>query len=61
MTDNDIIPWLAWCRSKGISPDTGLRLRAAGKGPRIVRIGMRRIGVTVKDDREWTRRLMTAK
>jgi hypothetical protein len=52
--DLRIIPWRAWCASKGFTVDTGRRLRERGEGPRIVRISDRRIGVTVRDDREWT-------
>ena len=51
--DLRVIPWRVWCKDKGISVDTGRRLRAAGKGPRIVQISERRIGVTVRDDAEW--------
>ena len=40
--------------SKGISVPTGRRLVRSGKGPRIVQLSERTIGVTVKDDREWT-------
>ena len=32
----------------------GRRLIRNGKGPRIVQLSPRTIGVTVKDDREWT-------
>jgi hypothetical protein len=52
--DFAVIPWRMWCRNKGISTDTGNRMRAAGKAPRITRITERRFGVTVADDREWT-------
>lgn len=52
--DMRVIPWRAWCASKGFSVDTGNRLRARGKAPPIVKLSGRRIGVTVRDDREWT-------
>jgi hypothetical protein len=49
-----LIPWGVWCKNKGISLDTGRRLRKAGKAPRITQISERRFGVTTADDREWT-------
>jgi hypothetical protein len=49
-----VIPWRAWCASKGISIDTARRMRERGKAPRIIKISDRRIGVTIADDREWT-------
>jgi hypothetical protein len=52
--DLRVIPWRVWCRDKGISVDTGRRLRESGKAPRVIQISERRIGVTVADDREWT-------
>jgi hypothetical protein len=30
------------------------RLRKSGKGPRIVQLTEHAVGVTLKDDREWT-------
>jgi hypothetical protein len=52
--DLRVIPWRVWCAQKGISVDTGRRLRESGKAPRIIHISERRLGVTVADDREWT-------
>jgi len=52
--DMRVIRWKDWCESKGISRWAANRLRKSGKGPRIVHLGPRMIGVTVRDDREWT-------
>jgi hypothetical protein len=52
--DYRVMPFKTWCASKDISEPTGRRLLRNGKGPRIVQLSPRRIGVTVKDDREWT-------
>jgi predicted DNA-binding transcriptional regulator AlpA len=52
--DMRVIRWKEWCESKGISRWAAHRLRKSGNGPRIVRLGPRMIGVTVRDDREWT-------
>jgi hypothetical protein len=52
--DYRVIRWKDWYTSKGFSKWTANRLRKAGKGPRIVQLTEYAIGVTVKDDREWT-------
>ena len=54
--DNDyrVMRFNVWCYSKGFSVPTGRRLIRNGEGPRIVQLSPRTIGVTVKDDREWT-------
>jgi hypothetical protein len=52
--DLRIIKWADWCRLKGFSTDTGRRLRAMGQAPPIVQLSPRRLGVTVRADREWT-------
>jgi predicted site-specific integrase-resolvase len=52
--DFRVLPFKEWCARKGISYCTGRRLVASGKGPPVVRISARLLGVTVRDDREWT-------
>jgi predicted DNA-binding transcriptional regulator AlpA len=52
--DMRVIRWKDWYESKGFGKDTARRLRLSGKGPRIVHLSARAIGVTVRDDREWT-------
>jgi hypothetical protein len=52
--DYRVIRWHEWYASKGLSKWAANRLRKAGKGPRIVKLTDHAIGVTVKDDREWT-------
>ncbi|HKF09668.1 MAG TPA: transcriptional regulator [Xanthobacteraceae bacterium] len=52
--DYQVLRWDDWCASKGFSRSTGDRIRKSGKGPRVVQLGERAIGVTRKDDREWT-------
>jgi hypothetical protein len=59
--DYRVMRFKVWCDSKGLSVPTGRRLVRSGKGPRIVQLSARTIGVTVKDDREWTEaRIRTA-
>jgi hypothetical protein len=43
-----------WCERKGISVPTGKRILRSGKGPKVVRLSARRIGVTYGDDAAWT-------
>jgi len=52
--DLRVIRYKDWYESKGMSKWAADRMRRAGKGPRIVQLGPRMIGVTVRDDREWT-------
>jgi hypothetical protein len=50
---HQVLTFLEWCRLNKISPATGRRIRAAGKGPKFIRLSDRRIGVTVGDNRAW--------
>jgi len=50
---DQVLTFLEWCRLNKISPAMGRRIRAAGKGPRFIRLSDRRIGVTVGDNRAW--------
>src|SRR5262249_3133819 len=52
--DYRVIRWKEWYQSKVLSKWAANRLRKAGKGPRIVQLTDHAVGVTVKDDREWT-------
>jgi predicted DNA-binding transcriptional regulator AlpA len=52
--DSRVIAFRDWCASKNISEPTGRRLIRSGRGPRVVQLSPRRIGITVRDDREWT-------
>jgi hypothetical protein len=52
--DYRVIRWTDWYKGKGLSKWAANRLRKSGKGPRIVQLTDHAIGVTVKDDREWT-------
>jgi predicted site-specific integrase-resolvase len=42
-----------WCERVGISPATGRRLIAAGKGPTITRLSERRMGIRERHHLEW--------
>jgi predicted DNA-binding transcriptional regulator AlpA len=42
-----------WCEVNGLSRWTGQRLIKSGQGPKILQLSPRRIGVTVRANREW--------
>jgi predicted site-specific integrase-resolvase len=42
-----------WCAINNLSVWTARRLIKAGKGPKILQLSPRRIGVTVRANREW--------
>jgi hypothetical protein len=54
--DDRVVPFREWCAEKGICVATGRRLIASGRGPKITRLSERRIGIRVRDDREWLER-----
>jgi hypothetical protein len=47
------MPFSLWCRINDFSEATGRRLRKAGRGPIFTQLSDRRIGVTVRHNREW--------
>jgi predicted DNA-binding transcriptional regulator AlpA len=42
-----------WCRLNGFSEATGYRIIKSGKGPRVVKLSTRRIGIRVCDHKAW--------
>ncbi|WP_051000414.1 helix-turn-helix transcriptional regulator [Bradyrhizobium diazoefficiens] len=42
-----------WCKLNGFSRSTGQRIVSAGKGPTFIKLSVRRIGVTVAENRRW--------
>jgi hypothetical protein len=53
LDDDCVMPFSLWCEVNNFSPATGRRLRKAGKGPVFTQLSDRRIGVTVRNNREW--------
>ena len=53
LDDQRVMTLRQWCEVNGFSWATGLRLIKAGKGPKITQISDRRIGITVRANREW--------
>jgi len=42
-----------WCALNRISPATGRRLLKSGKGPQVIRLSDRRIGISVGANSAW--------
>lgn len=51
--ENAVLSYLEWCAFNSFSPATGRRIKNSGKGPVFVQLSERRIGVTVRANREW--------
>jgi hypothetical protein len=53
LSDLQVLRFREWTALAGISPRTGRRLLASGRGPAIVRLSDKRMGVTVGAHRQW--------
>ena len=53
LDDQRVMTFAQWCEVNGFSLDTGRRLIKRGEGPKIVQLSPRRIGITVRANREW--------
>ena len=53
MDDDRVMSFDEWCLLNGFSRSTGQRLAASGKGPAFIRLSVRRVGVTVAENRRW--------
>jgi hypothetical protein len=51
--DQCVMTFREWCTLNSFSKDTGRRLIKAGQGPKITQLSPRRIGITVRANREW--------
>ena len=51
--DHCVLTFQQWCARNGFSYATGRRLIKAGEGPIVTRLSVRRIGVTVANNRKW--------
>jgi hypothetical protein len=50
---NAVMTLQAWCALNGISLPTGRRIISRGKGPKVLQLGERRIGIRHCDNVEW--------
>jgi predicted DNA-binding transcriptional regulator AlpA len=51
--DRRVMTLTEWCQLNSFSVDTGKRLIKSGRGPRVLQLSDRRIGITVAANREW--------
>jgi hypothetical protein len=42
-----------WCQLNSISHDTGRRILASGKGPKVLQLSSNRIGIRDSDNKAW--------
>src|SRR5262245_46733345 len=45
-----------WCALNGIGQRTGRRILSSGNGPTVTQLSDKRIGITVRANREWQER-----
>jgi len=48
-----ILSFADWCRLNGISLATGRRILKSGKGPAVIRLSDRRLGISVGANAAW--------
>ena len=53
LSDDQVLDFHSWCQLNRISERTGRRILASSDGPRTVQISARRIGITVRANRNW--------
>jgi predicted DNA-binding transcriptional regulator AlpA len=50
---NRVLTFLQWCQLNGFSTATGIRIVKSGKGPRVIQLSARRMGITEADNEAW--------
>jgi predicted DNA-binding transcriptional regulator AlpA len=48
-----VMSFMEWCNDNGFSASTGRRVIKSGKGPRIIKLSERRIGITTAENLRW--------
>jgi hypothetical protein len=48
-----VLSILQWCALNGFSEDTGRRILASGKGPKVLQLSSNRIGIRASDNKTW--------
>ena len=51
--DDQVLNFYEWCRINRISERTGRRIMAGGEGPTVTWLSSRRMGVTIRANRDW--------
>jgi hypothetical protein len=52
-SDDQILTFREFCILNRLSERSGRRLIANGKGPRVIQLSERRIGIRIGDNRRW--------
>ena len=53
-----ILTFKQWCRVNSFSVSTGRRILKSGKGPAVIQLTERRIGIRESDNRAWQETLV---
>jgi hypothetical protein len=53
LNDDQVLTFAEWVRLNRVSPRNGRRILQSGTGPRVVQLSARRIGITIRANREW--------
>ena len=53
LLDDRCLTFREWCQLNSIGQRTGRRILASGNGPVMTQLSERRIGITVRANREW--------
>jgi len=53
LSDDQVLDFHSWCQLNRISERTGRRILAGPGSPKTVQLSARRVGVTVRANREW--------
>src|SRR3989442_1242853 len=51
--DNQVLTFFEWCQLNRIGERTGRRILKSGAGPTVTMLSDRRIGITIRANREW--------
>jgi hypothetical protein len=53
LLDDRCLSFAQWCTLNGIGQRTGRRILKSGHGPAVTQLSEKRIGITVRANREW--------
>jgi hypothetical protein len=53
LADDQVLSFVEWCQLNRISERTGRRILNRSDGPTVTMLSPRRVGVTVRANREW--------
>jgi len=53
LLDAQVLTFAEWCKLNRVSRRTGRRILAAPGGPTVVRLSVRKIGITVGANKRW--------